>query len=177
MIRSCAIVGIMTLATAGCLADRDPTAPYAAECLQLVVDTTGWQRVADTRAWSRLSSLQVSYLVPPAFERVGPFAWERHATRLQWSADEVLQVPNPYPEMVQTGNCRLQVSGHTVYLDYGTIGEQPDYRVIMAFWRSILIAGTRGDLLFSARMKDAADMLVIERIIRTIVISTIRTDD
>lgn len=166
------VVGMMFLAMGGCTGDRIPFDPYSADCLRPAVDTTGWQRVTESRECGLFCSMRISYLVPPSFERVGPFAWERNATRTEWFGADVLALPDPFPEMEQTGSCRAQISDHRAFIDYGSLGGDimPDH-IVLAYWRSTQMVGTRGDILFSARMRDAADRAVIESMIWSVQIA------
>lgn len=159
------IVGILALATSACVGDGGPVDPYATECLRPSVDTTGWQRVTESRP-AAMARMEISYLVPPSFERVGSYAWERHATRTEWFATESTPLPDPFPQMAHSGGCRAQISDHRAFVDYGSLGgDVATDNVILAYWRSAQMAGTSGDILFSARMRDPADGAIIERMI------------
>jgi hypothetical protein len=155
------------LATTACFGDLEPVATEVPECRQPQIDTTGWARVRETRTLGALSSATITYLVPPTFERAGPYSWQRGATLTNWQTrvDEPLVVP--FPELRYTGSCRARIADRTVVFDYGSVdagGPVPDAAII-GVWNRVPLTGAVGDILFSGRVRDHSDILVLERML------------
>jgi hypothetical protein len=171
MSRRSVAAGLLCVAFGAC-AGNGPVALGDVDCIRPTISTSGWQRVTESRGCGMFCRMEISYLVPPTFERAGSYAWERNATRTEWFATDLLALPDPYPEMTHTGKCRTQISNHRTFIDYGTLGGDimPDH-LVLAYWRSVPMIGTNGDILFSARMRDPADRVLIEAMIWSVEIS------
>jgi hypothetical protein len=155
---------------AACLGEWDPVSPDLPDCVFPQVDTSGWQRVEQSRQYNNFTVASVSYLVPPTFDPLDDFTWERGATRLTWQSRIDEPPVLPFPEMQYAGSCRARIGGVTVVFDYGGLsagGPAPD-ATIVATWRNVQMIGANGDIVFSARMRDHSDARIIERILYSV---------
>lgn len=171
MLKTSMLIVTCLLVAAGCFKDITQVDPELPTCTIAAVDTTGWQRVQQSQADpGGMGGATVSYLVPPSLEASGSRGWERGATHVQWRAFFGGFIDNPYPTATYAGSCAAMISGRRAVLDYGELepGSPSRDLIVVATWQSVPMAGAAGDLVFHARMKDAADMPLIERMIASV---------